>query len=165
MHKFRALLYFTIIFCLASCATAYKPNGLTGGYSEMKLNSNTYVVNFRGNGFTSPERVKAMALLRGADLTKQNGFRYFAVMDADDRVNTSYHSTPTTITGNSFGNYFGYNRFGTYSGSSHYTINPGETYAVNRYGSTLTIKMFPAQNKQNDLLDADLILSQYHQKK
>ena len=35
---------------LAGCATAYQPEGLTGGFDETQLDRNVFRVSFKGNG-------------------------------------------------------------------------------------------------------------------
>ena len=65
---------------LAGCATAYQPDGVSGGYSDRLLNGNTEQVSFRGDRFTSPETLHSYLLRRCADLTLQNGYRYFELV-------------------------------------------------------------------------------------
>jgi hypothetical protein len=42
------------------------------------------VVTFSGNGYSSPDRVREMALLRSAEVTLQHGCRYFVVTNSAD---------------------------------------------------------------------------------
>jgi uncharacterized lipoprotein YajG len=65
---------------LAGCATPYQPMGATGGYSELKLNEDTYLVTVAGNGYTSADRAQKIALLRAAELTIQSGFQRFIIV-------------------------------------------------------------------------------------
>jgi hypothetical protein len=65
---------------LSSCATAYQPDGISGGYSDRRLNDNTEQVSFRGDRFTSPETLHSFLLRRCADLTLQNGYNYFELV-------------------------------------------------------------------------------------
>ena len=57
----------SLVLALTGCMTAYQPDGLTGGYSEVQLSENVWRVSFKGNGYTSRERAVDMALLRSAD--------------------------------------------------------------------------------------------------
>lgn len=68
---------------LMSCATAYQPVGFTGGYSDQRLDDNTAQVSFRGNGFTAPETVHSYLLRRCAEITLQNGYNYFVLVDTE----------------------------------------------------------------------------------
>ena len=65
---------------LAGCATAYQPDGISGGYSDRRLNDNTEQVSFRGDRFTSPEALHSFLLRRCADLTLKNGYKYFELV-------------------------------------------------------------------------------------
>jgi hypothetical protein len=73
---------------LAGCGTTYQANGLTGGFSSMQLDTNVWQVSFKGNAFTSRERVRDFGLLRAAELTLQNGYNYFLIMSEDDYTKT-----------------------------------------------------------------------------
>jgi hypothetical protein len=65
---------------LSSCATAYQPDGVSGGYADRRLNDNTEQVSFRGNRFNSPEMLQSYLLRRCADVTLQNGYNYFVLV-------------------------------------------------------------------------------------
>lgn len=65
---------------LAGCAAPYAPNTGRGGYKEEKLADNRYKVTFQGNGNTNEDMVVKYWLYRCAELTKQNGFTYFALL-------------------------------------------------------------------------------------
>jgi len=64
---------------LTSCATAYQPDGVAGGYFDRRLDSNTERVSFRGNRFSSPETLQSYLLRRCADVTLEDGYDYFVV--------------------------------------------------------------------------------------
>lgn len=72
---------------LAACATPtpYQPNirgqSTSGGYSEMRLEENRFRVNFAGNSLTSRETVEGYLLFRAAELTVQNGYDWFSILD------------------------------------------------------------------------------------
>jgi hypothetical protein len=85
----RSFSLFVLVLASLSlgCATAYKPTGLTGGFEETKLGENLYQVRFQGNGYTTHGRVAQLLLRRCAELTLENGFRYFAI--ASDNRQTS----------------------------------------------------------------------------
>jgi hypothetical protein len=74
-----------------ACATPYQPKGLTGGFSETRLDTNTFRVDFQDIGFTSRERVEVYLLRRAAELTLERGFDYFVIVDADtdSRISTA----------------------------------------------------------------------------
>ncbi len=64
---------------LQACATAYGKFGLTGGYSEKKIDSSHYVVAFDGNGNTDSDRVWYFWIYRCAQLTSFNRYSYFTL--------------------------------------------------------------------------------------
>lgn len=76
------------LIILSGCATSYQPNAITGGYSETQLSENSFSVNFRGNGYTSRERVEDFTLLRSSELALKNGFNYFVL--ASDNIDYDY---------------------------------------------------------------------------
>lgn len=84
MLKSLALVLFgALATVLSGCATAtaYKPAGSDGGYSETMYAPEIFRVHFNGNENTPVERSRDFALLRAADLTIQHGYRYFTVSD------------------------------------------------------------------------------------
>lgn len=87
---------------LQGCSTAYQSRGFSGGYSETQLDENIFKVSFSGNGYISGHKVADYTLLRSAELTLQNGFKYFAIVDANSNIEHSTYTSPTTYhtTGN-----------------------------------------------------------------
>ncbi|HEY9236264.1 MULTISPECIES: CC0125/CC1285 family lipoprotein [Phenylobacterium] len=71
----------------AACTTAtpYQPNipgqQVSGGYSEQQIEANRFRVNFAGNSLTSRETVEGYLLYRAAELTVQQGFDWFSIVD------------------------------------------------------------------------------------
>jgi len=72
---------------LAACETAtpYQPlvagNEVFGGYSDQKLDDTHYRVMFQGNSVTSREQVETYLLYRAAELTVNQGFDWFEMVD------------------------------------------------------------------------------------
>lgn len=134
---------------LGGCATQYQKQGLTGGFDETQLAPNMYRVSFNGNGYTSVERAANLALLRCADLTLQNGYSYFAVVDAKEGTTQSAYTTPTqsyttgsvSVTGNTYGgtaNAYGQARTTTYG---------GQTFIISSPSASNTIVMVKSQSE------------------
>lgn len=119
---------------LSGCATSYQSNGLTGGYSDTQLAPDVFRVVFCGNGYTEAERAQDFALLRAAELTLQQGFTCFAVIDEQNSTKTSSFTTPgyanttATGTGSSSGNIYLNPYGGNYSGTSSAYVNSSTTY-------------------------------------
>lgn len=68
--------------CLVGCATNYQNRGITGGYSERKISEDTWGVGFSGNGYTTYETVQTYWLYRAAELTVEQGFDGFEIVDS-----------------------------------------------------------------------------------
>jgi hypothetical protein len=72
---------------LTACATAtpYQPNvagqKAPGGFSDRRLESDRYQVNFAGNSMTSRETVERYLLYRAAEVTVQAGYDWFETAD------------------------------------------------------------------------------------
>ena len=82
---------------LAACATAtpYGPASQGGGYgfSEQQIEQNRFRIMFRGNSVTSRETVENALLYRAAELTVQQGFDHFIVVENDTEARTTYSGT------------------------------------------------------------------------
>src|SRR5882724_6813468 len=96
------------VLSLTACATAFRPYSFLGGggWREVQLADNTFKVTFEANGYTSDTEATDMALLRSADLTLANGFKYFVIGVASEDSRTGSFTTPTTTSVNltSYGN-------------------------------------------------------------
>ncbi|MBY0336671.1 MAG: hypothetical protein K2X11_08660 [Acetobacteraceae bacterium] len=77
----RSLLAALPAVLLAGCATPYAPFGPLGGYSEAEVAPNVFRIEAFGNGFTSRERVQAMAVYRAAELAAARGFQRILIGD------------------------------------------------------------------------------------
>lgn len=81
---------------LAGCATPYQSGGIRGGYKELQLDEHVFRVSFQGNAFVSAERVQDYTLLRSAELARERGYRWFAIVDQDAYETTGTVYTPAT---------------------------------------------------------------------
>ncbi|WP_083860240.1 hypothetical protein [Cupriavidus sp. BIS7] len=139
---------------LTGCATAYQPEGLTGGFNETQLDTNIFRVSFRGNGYTRPERAEDLVLLRSAELTLTHGFTHFVIVDAKSRVDQSSFTTPTqsytTANITAVGN--------TAYGSAHTTTTGGQTMVFSRPSTTNTVVAFAGRpNVPGMVYDARMV--------
>lgn len=145
-----------ISFFVAACKTS----------PGFQLSKDTYEVASNGGIFSSKSKVNRVLLKRAAQLTKQNGYKYFAILASDQDVKESYITTPTTINSASNTSYGGsgtfYGNNYTYGGSAHTTgtttINHGTTHTLKRYRNTAIIKMFNNPKEYPFAFDAELIL-------
>jgi len=72
-----------VLIPLAGCATAYRPENVTGGYTDFRLEDTTYRVRFKGNNYTPRDKVELFLLYRCAELTTQLGYDYFVLLSED----------------------------------------------------------------------------------
>ena len=82
-----ASLALTALVSACATATPYQPNipgqAVSGGFSEQRLESNRFRVTFAGNSLTSRDTVEAYLLYRAAELTVQQGFDWFTIVERD----------------------------------------------------------------------------------
>lgn len=98
---FVAMLAVFVAGC--STGTTYQPADERGayGYTETELGSDRYRVTFTGNSSTDKETVNDYAMLRAAELTLQNGYNWFRMVNRDTESNSR---SSTSISGiNDFG--------------------------------------------------------------
>lgn len=135
------------IWALSACATGYQPTGFTGGFSEIPVAADAYQISVKGNGFTNSSRVNEMALLRGAELAKNNGYKYFVVLNMDQYERQSTYTTPGSSTTNTYGSAtaYGTGNYATAYGSStsHTTYSPAQTQTIIKPGVDVVVRFVP----------------------
>jgi hypothetical protein len=103
----RALASALACALLAACATAptvYGPSGdRPTGYSETQVEAESWRVRFNGGADVSFRRVEDLALRRAAELTLEQGYDWFLVVD---RLQEGDDDRPTRV-GGSVGGYVG----------------------------------------------------------
>ncbi len=86
------------LLVLSGCATPYQNTGFAGGFSESRTGRSKFSVAFAGNGYTSGKRAGELCLLRCAELTLGNEFRYFVLSENRNEIDRS-----TSITSGTYG--------------------------------------------------------------
>jgi hypothetical protein len=68
-------------FLMLACATGYQSSddSVTGGYTETRLAPDEWRVLVEGNGFTTREEAEQILMRRAAELTLEQGKRYFVL--------------------------------------------------------------------------------------
>jgi hypothetical protein len=86
---------------LAACARQPTPfqqaSGGGGGYTTQQIASNRFRVSFTGNTVTPREVVDTYLLYRAAELTLENGFDYFIIVNRDTQRNTQFRTYGDTL--------------------------------------------------------------------
>lgn len=89
--RMRLTSLFIVVLLAAGCAaTPYGPvsESWMGGYSDSKLQRNTYNVSFTGNAWLSQEQARNYLYYRCAEITVREGFDYFVIISGESA--TSY---------------------------------------------------------------------------
>jgi len=104
----------------------------------MRLQDDIFQVSFDGNGYTDRAEAGDFALLRAADTTIENGYRYFVVLDERDLSRSGSFTTPmssqTRGAAQVRGNQLRYSETTQYHGGD--TINfvlPNKTYMIRAF--------------------------------
>ncbi|GAB3381862.1 hypothetical protein NCG89_05400 [Spongiibacter taiwanensis] len=144
---FVALLSLGLAAC--SSSTAYQAADKRGGYgyTETALGKDRYRITFNGNSATDKETVNDYALLRAAELTLQEGYDWFHLVNRDSE---SKSRNSTSVSG---GTGFGggtsvYQRCGliscdtvVYDSPTRYSGGVASTTTRTSYSAALEIKM------------------------
>lgn len=150
-----------LIAFLSGCATTYQRKGFSGGYSETQLGENIFQVSFLGNGYTRGERASDFALLRSAEVTTENGFRYFIVVESGKDSSLSTYTTPTQS--HTTGSAYGYGN--TAYGSATTTTTGGQTYIIRKPSTTNMILCFKEKpNVAGLIFEAEFVKKSLRQK-
>ncbi len=139
---------------LMGCATSYQKMGFSGGFDEIQLAENVWKVHFAGNGYTGRNRAEEMTLLRSADLTTQNGYRFFILASSNSANEYSTYTTPTTSTTTASA----YGSGGYVYGTANTTTYGGQTHIVSKPSTTNTVVMFKEKPHVNGVVyDANFL--------
>lgn len=127
---------------LLGCATAYKPEGFAGGYSDNQITEDTFFVSFRGNGYIKKGQVLTYFLLRCAEITNQNGYEYFVITSGGLSVSNNSVYVPGQSHTTTTGNYNTTNSDQIYgSSTATTTTSPGYTINIKKPYMDGTIKL------------------------
>lgn len=73
--------------CASTGSTPYQPlstsNAAAGGFTDQKIAEDRYMVTFAGNHLTSRETVESYLLYRAAELTLEQGYDWFTIIDRE----------------------------------------------------------------------------------
>ena len=87
LRKLIAAAAVTATLGLAACEsgpTPYQPGGNGDrGFSESRIENDRWRISFKGNSLTGRETVETYMLYRAAELTLQNGYDHFTIVNRD----------------------------------------------------------------------------------
>jgi hypothetical protein len=128
MRKQRAAIVVALALAagLAACATAtpYQPNvrgqSVSGGFSEQRIEGDRWRVTFAGNTLTGRETVEGYLLYRAAELTRDQGFDWFSIVEREVNRDTRTYVHSDPFYGSWYGAGYGYWRpYWRYYGSPY----------------------------------------------
>ncbi len=165
------IVILSIMLSLVGCATAYQPEGFSGGFSETQINTNAFTVTFMGNGYTGRTKSNDFALLRSAEVSLEHGFKYFIIVDAKQYSQNNIYTTPTTATtninANTYGSAYNYGNSTSYNantyGTATTTVSGGQTYNISKPRTSNTIVCF-TEKPQGFVYSASLLVKSLKQK-
>lgn len=153
MLAVRRLHLTALVLPLLGClATPYVPQGVSGGYSETRLNDHVFQVRFSGNGHTDWGRSCDFCLLRCAEVTLEHGCRYFEIVTESQFSEVdSYRSPQTSYTTGSV-QVQGNVAYGSATTQTH-----GGLQVVSRPRNAQTIHCLPEAPEGAAVVDAGLV--------
>ncbi|MBL7131290.1 MAG: hypothetical protein ISS45_07825 [Candidatus Omnitrophica bacterium] len=138
----KKLLLIVLCLGLVGCATGYGRKGWKGGYTDLRLQDDIFKVTFKANAYTGRDKAQDYALLRCSEVTLNNGYRYFIIVD--DKSYQQDYSYTTPVTSQTYGTASAYGgssyAHGTYSGTTNYY--GGQTYNMKKPIIIHTIRCF-----------------------
>jgi hypothetical protein len=146
---------------LAGCATAYQPQGLSGGFTETQLDTNVWRVLFKGNGYTRGEKAEDFAMLRSAELTLANGFSHFAFAESKTGNEVSAYTAPTTSYTTANASVYGNSVRGT---ATTQTYGGGTTFISKPSAKNVVVMFNGKPNTGGLVFDAQFICNSMGQK-
>ena len=142
MSKFFILC--AVALYISGCVTPYEYHNVWtgGGFDELQLSENSWKVSFKGNEFDDKDRIYDLCLLRCAELTINNGYKYFSVVTRENTSEVGSYTTPTYTTptyttqvGSGLGAFQSTTGGQTYGGQNITTSSPRSSIEIVCYAS------------------------------
>ncbi|MDN5942172.1 MAG: hypothetical protein L0H94_09845 [Nitrospira sp.] len=127
-----------MVATLSACATPYGEYGILGGFTDARIDENTFSISVDTNGLTSQQTTSMHALFRASELTVENGFDYFVIASDANNSTSMAMVMPGGSTSNTTINTYG----STAYGRTTTTYAPTTVVPVVYPNSTLIIKSF-----------------------
>jgi hypothetical protein len=102
---------FLLVLLLNACAKPLQPDNYGELISSTQVNGDTFQVSSPGSANSEDEKSVDLSLLRSAEITLENGFNYFVIVESDGKENSAYETT-------------------TYAGESYTHSDPGSTNTI-----------------------------------
>lgn len=158
MRAHKLVLGLTLLGMLVGCGqpTPYQPATDGYGYSEQQIEDNRYRVSFAGNDLTAMDTVQNYLMYRAAELTLDQGYDYFVVVDRAVERSTVYWGAADTRLGTGYWRRWDDDYVGGL-GLSTYSAQP-----IDRYTAYADVVMFEGEKPEGDVnaYDARSVLRQ-----
>ena len=149
----KSIILMALALALAACvmSTPYAPIDGQYGYSEQRIEADRYRVVFNGDASTPRETVENYLLFRAAELTVQQSYDYFIVVEQETEATTTYQTTvPIT-----YGHYpYGVHRFPYYAYGYSWSYE-ASTRERRRYEAAAYIVMRAGEKPADDPMAYD----------
>ena len=84
----KAFTLLSAIALLTGCSTGYHSQNFFGnGFSEVKTSPDSFIVSFKGNGYSKTDKMMKYALRRASELALENGYKYFKIVHTMETSN------------------------------------------------------------------------------
>jgi hypothetical protein len=131
----RTAVLASLAVLLAGCSTPYGKYGALGGYTDSRIDANTFSISVDNNGFTSQQTTSMHAMYRASELTVENGFDYFVIASGTSNPTSMAMAMPSSSTSTTT-----LNAYGSTATTTQYA--PVTVVPVVFPNSTLIIKSF-----------------------
>lgn len=156
-------------FTLTACETPYQKysrhSNVIGGYTDLALSKDTYMVTMRTNQHTLPEKTFTMLFYRAAEIAQENGAQYFKVEDFQTNRSVNTHILPGWSSSNTSGNitYDPYMESGTFNAQSNAMYMPPQTIQSQSINMQVVIKLIrnSAKDDKDNLMDTKFVLENW----
>ena len=127
-----------MVATLSACATPYGKYGILGGFTDSRIDENTFSISVDTNGLTSQQTTSMHAFYRAAELTVENGFDYFVIASDANNSTSMAMAMPGGSTSNTTINTYGSTAYGRTTTTYAPTTVVPVVYPTQRSSSNLS---------------------------
>ncbi len=145
--KIMAAMFIALLVAGCATPTPYGPAVEGKGYSELQTENDRFRVSFSGNSLTPRETVESYLLYRAAEITLQQGYDRFRIVERDVESKTSYYNNYAASSG-----YYGFHgrrslRYGYGFHSFPYSYTTVASRPVTSYEAVANIIVFSGEGQ------------------
>ncbi len=151
----KRIILILILISMAGCAPQYqkKEYSFGTGFSETQLDENIFRVTYTGDDFTDNEATADFSMLRCAELTMEQGYKYFVPIADNSSIKTQTYTTPVTYKTLNHGN-----------GITSTQAYGGNTYTSSTATADKTIVMFIDKPNEGISYNAEFLSNSIREK-